>query len=264
LPRFSGTKPPIEPVSGPPKLPTGRINLPRLDQPSTAFTKEADQPKDSDSSQDNAVGPDDSESDSQNGDDNQEDGDESEDEEEDEESPPGTFFRPEWHARGPLAIESIYTGEVFNNAHGGISTKNATRYRGGLDLTLLLDLERAQLGSGGELFVYFSQTHGTTLSPQFVGDGQYYSNIDSGPRPQLMNKLGEYWYRHTSLDKALAFKIGQQDANADFAFCDLSGDFLNSSFVTIPTIPMPFWPNPEPTAMVDNSLRSRSFFDLAG
>lgn len=173
---------------------------------------------------------------------NSEEESDAEEEEESEEESEETLFRPEFHEWGPLVLESIYTGEVFNNTRGGISTQNATRYRGNLDLTFSLDFEKAKLWSGGEIFVYFHQSHGTTLTPDFVGDGQYYSNIDTGPRPQQLSRLGEYWYRHTSPDEAMAIKIGRQDANADFAFCDLSGDFLNSSFVTIPNIPMPFWP----------------------
>lgn len=153
-----------------------------------------------------------------------------------------TFFRPEFHEWGPLTIESVYTGEVFSKAHGGLTPDAATRYRGNLDLTFLLDMEQANLWAGGEIFVYFHQAHGTTLTPDFIGDGQYYSNIDTGPRPQTLSRLGEYWYRHTSLDEALALKFGRQDANADFAYCELGGDFLNSSFVTLPNLPMPFWP----------------------
>jgi porin len=85
-------------------------------------------------------------------------------------------------------------------------------------------------------------SHGTTLTPQFVGDGQYYSNIDTGPRPQDLTQLGEYWYRHTIGDDDVIVTLGRQDPNAEFAFADLGGDFVNSSFTTLPNIPMPFWP----------------------
>jgi porin len=131
---------------------------------------------------------------------------------------------------------------VFNNTRGGISTQGATRYRGSLDLTLRWDTNAAEWWQGGEFFCYAQHSHGTTLTPEFVGDGQYYSNIDTGTRPQDLTQLGEYWYKLTFDDERYWLKIGRQDANADFAFADLGGDFVNSSFVTLPNIPMPFWP----------------------
>ena len=95
---------------------------------------------------------------------------------------------------------------------------------------------------GGEVFVYMQQGHGRTLTQDFVGDGQYYSNIDTNPKPQDLTQLGEYWYQHTFGDDLLSVRIGRQDPNADFAFADLGGDFINSSFVTLPNIPLPCWP----------------------
>ncbi len=44
------------------------------------------------------------------------------------------------------------------------------------------------------------------------------------------------------MDGRVYFKIGRQDANADFGFADLAGDFVNSSFTTNPTIPLNVWP----------------------
>jgi porin len=161
---------------------------------------------------------------------------------EDEEEPATTLLGGAWHQRGPLTAEYLYTGEVFNNARGGISTQGATRYRGNFDLTLRWNTQAAKWWSGGEFFVYAQHSHGTTLTPQFVRDGQYYSNIDTGPGPQELTQLGEYWYKHTFSDERWSAKLGRQDANADFAFADLGGDFVNSSFVTLPNIPMPFWP----------------------
>jgi porin len=160
----------------------------------------------------------------------------------DEEAVPAALLGPQWHEAGPITAEYLYTGEVFNNAHGGISTQRATRYRGNFDLTLHLDTEAAHWWNGGQVFVYMQQSHGTTLTPQFVGDAQYYSNLDTSPKPQDVTELGEYWYQHTFGDDLVSVKMGRQDANADFAFADLGGDFINSSFTTLANIPMPFWP----------------------
>jgi porin len=147
-----------------------------------------------------------------------------------------------WHAWGPLTAECLYTGEAFDKLRGGIpNTDNTARYRGNLDVTLTLDTAAADWWDGGEVFVYLQHAHGTTLTPHFVGDGQYYSNIDTGPKAQDLTQLGEVYYKQ-NWDDAAWFKIGKQDANADFAFADLAGDFLNSSFATIPNVPLPFWP----------------------
>ncbi|HYW79989.1 MAG TPA: hypothetical protein VE890_10460, partial [Thermoguttaceae bacterium] len=44
------------------------------------------------------------------------------------------LFGTRFHGSGPVAIESIYVGEVFTNTHGGRTTDHATRYEGLLDL----------------------------------------------------------------------------------------------------------------------------------
>jgi len=86
------------------------------------------------------------------------------------------------------------------------------------------------------------QDHGTTLTSEFVGDAQFYSNIDTSPKPQDLTQLGEYWYQHTFDEGVLSVRLGRQDPNTDFAYADLGSDFINSSFVTLPNIPMPYWP----------------------
>lgn len=153
-----------------------------------------------------------------------------------------TLLGKPWHQLGPISGEYFYTGEVFSNTRGGISTKGATRYRGNLDLSLRLDTAAAHWWDGGEFYVYMQQSQGTTLTPEFVGDGQYYSNIDTGTKPQSLTQLGEYWYGHTFGENVLTVRVGRHDPNNDFAFADLGSDFINSSFVTLPNIPMPFWP----------------------
>ncbi len=153
-----------------------------------------------------------------------------------------TLFAERWHQLGPITAEYLYTGEAFNNARGGISTKGATRYRGNFDLSLRLDTEKASWWEGGKIFVYAQQSHGRTLSQQFVGDGQLYSNIDTSPKAQQLAQLGEYWYEHKFADDSWSVRIGRQDASAEFAYASLGGDFVNSSFCTLPNIPMPFWP----------------------
>lgn len=56
--------------------------------------------------------------------------------------------------------------------------------------------------------------------------------------------MTEYWYEHSFADGALIVKAGKQDVNADFAYVDVGGDFINSSFGLIPTVHVSIWPNP--------------------
>jgi porin len=163
-------------------------------------------------------------------------------EDEDEADELMTLLGEPWHQFGSVSAEYFYTGEVFNNTRGGLSTKGATRYRGNFDLVLRLDTERANWWENGEVYVYMQQSQGTTLTPEFVGDGQFYSNIDTSPKPQYLTQLGEYWYQHAFGEDVLSVRIGRQDPNTDFAYADLGGDFVNSSFITLPNIPMPYWP----------------------
>jgi porin len=153
-----------------------------------------------------------------------------------------TLLGPSWHKCGSVTGEYFYTGEVFTNTRGGISTQGATRYRGNLDLVLMLDTEQAGWWDRGQFYVYMQQSHGETLTADFVGDAQFYSNIDTSPKPQDLTQLGEYWYQHTIGDDVLSVRVGRQDPNNDFAYADLGSDFINSSFVTLPNIPMPYWP----------------------
>ena len=158
------------------------------------------------------------------------------------EVPPLTLLGPRLHKAGPITGNFVYTSQLFNNSRGGISTNGATRYRGNLDLTLTLDTEAANWWRGGTFMVYMQQSHGQTLTRDFVGDAQFFNNFDTSPKRPDLTQLGEYWYQHRFAEDALSVKIGRQDANADFAYADLGGDFINSSFLTLTNVPMPTWP----------------------
>lgn len=151
---------------------------------------------------------------------------------------------PVWlHGYEGISAEYIYTADVATLAHGGFNTNNGTQYRGNLDLVLTADTEALDLWEGGRFFVYGSTYHGRSLTTNHVGDLQLYNNIDSSPRSENEFLLMEFWYEHAVADGDLIFKIGKQDANADFAYTDLGGDFINSSFGFSPTILMVTWPN---------------------
>jgi porin len=108
-----------------------------------------------------------------------------------------------------------------------------------VDLTVHLDLGRLDL-LRTSLFVNAQSGRGAGLSETAVGDCQTFSNIDTDSYTQL----NEYWIEHAIASERLRFKVGRQDANADFAAVDLGTPFINSSFGVVPTVPIPTFPTP--------------------
>ena len=161
---------------------------------------------------------------------------------------------PHGTENGGIVAEVIYTGETFHIAKGGMPTRRRTNFRSNLDIVLNIDLEAMGLWDGGRLFIYGQNLAGT-LHP--LGEIQLFSNIDSTisvtERPEFTT-IAEYWYEQYFLDDTVRFKIGKQDANADFAYTDLGGDFINSSFGLPPNIPLPTFPS--------QALGLAGFFEL--
>jgi porin len=147
---------------------------------------------------------------------------------------------------GGITFEYIYTGESFTKTRGGITSRRPTNYRSNLDLVAIVDTEKMGWWENGRLFVYGQNLSGRPLSAEEVGDVQLFSNLDSTisetERPHFTT-IAEYWYEHLLLEQRLRIKIGKQDTNADFALCDLGGDFVNSSFGLPPMIPLPTFPS---------------------
>lgn len=143
-----------------------------------------------------------------------------------------------------LTGEFIYTGDTFNNARGGLATRNATRYIGNLDVVFNFDTEAAGLWKGGQLFTYLQSINGATLSRNFTQDFQFYDVLDSTPRSNHYTQLVEMWYVQSLFDGKLSFKLGKQDSSVNFAHNDFAGDFINASFTLVPTVPLPTYPNP--------------------
>ena len=160
---------------------------------------------------------------------------------------PGLFnFLPHELRDGGITIEYIYTGETFTKATGGLNRQHITNYRSNLDLVATLDTELMDMWSGGRFFVYGQNLAGKPISASDVGDLQLFSNLDSTisatERPQF-TAIAEYWYEHNFFENQLRFKVGKQDANADFAFTDLGGEFVHSSFGLPPNVPLPTFPS---------------------
>jgi porin len=145
----------------------------------------------------------------------------------------------------PLTVESVYYGEVFSNTRGGISTNDATRYYGLLDLAFTLDLEQG--GIPGQFFVLAQNTHGRGLTEDFIGDFQTLSNIDAFDD---IAQVSEYWWEFPVLEDRLSVRLGKQDVNTEFVLLDTASDFIQSSFGISPVVGLPTYPETSAAAVL--------------
>ncbi len=150
-----------------------------------------------------------------------------------------------------ISLEPVYYGEMFTNTRGGISTNDATRYQGLLDLPLTLDLDKMQLPLPGKFFLLAQNTHGRGLAEEFIGDSQVVSNIDS--LDNIM-QVSEYWWE-IGLSDNVAIRLGKQDVNTEFLTMDLAADFIQSSFGLSPISTSPTYPNPSMAGLLLVNLK---------
>lgn len=160
-----------------------------------------------------------------------------------------------------LTINGSYTLD-WSTVRGGVASEASTRAL--YDFNALLDLEKAFGLKGASIFAnpYFTDGRGGS---EDVGDFGGVSNIFSG---QNIHQLGELWYQQWLFDKTLRIKAGKIDANAEFAFFTVAGDFLNGPSANPTTLytTFPTYPNPA-TAVVafvypsDRVYIGAGFFD---
>jgi len=125
-------------------------------------------------------------------------------------------------------FNTSYVGDLVYNFDGGIKT--GSTYLGLLNLDLGFDTEKAGLWKDGYFFVRLSDTHGRSLSENYVGDFQISSNIDGGKNLYFQ----ELWYSHKFFQ--FSFILGIQDLNVEYANSNCGGYFINSSFGIMPTL----------------------------
>jgi len=145
-----------------------------------------------------------------------------------------------------ISIESVYTGEVFTNTRGGISTNGATKYLGLLDLILSVDLNEMQSPIPGRIFVLGQTTHGQGITEEFIGDTQIISNIDAGDD---ILQVSEYWWE-VNLCENVLLRIGKQDLNTEFLWMPTAGDYIQSSFGLSPSTGLPSYPEQSMAAVI--------------
>ena len=134
-------------------------------------------------------------------------------------------------------IESLDEG--FANPDGALDTTRDSRYAGLTDVIFTIDTEAAGWWEDGLFVVDLQNTRGGDIS-DVVGDVQGISNIVAPPG----TRFAEYYLKQLFGNERFCLKIGKQDANADFVVADGGGEFINSSFGIIPTVPLPTFPAP--------------------
>ena len=162
-----------------------------------------------------------------------------------------------WLSDRGVELEAIYRGEVLSSLRGGVTTRDATAYRGMLTLGLSLDTAKLGLWEGGQAYVLFREAHGRGVSEQ-VGDVQVLSNLDAGS----LTQLSAVWYRQSFLDERVWLRLGKQDANNTFAASIHAAQLIHSSAGFPPTIPLPSYPHPEWGAVA--GLEPWDWLSLAG
>jgi porin len=138
-----------------------------------------------------------------------------------------------------LSFEVLYLQDMFWNTRGGINTRHSGEYPRVFGLYLGLDTAKAGLWENGTFFLGLEHISGRNPSERQVGDWQWLSWLSSDRR---RNQVSEFWYKHTFFDEKLWVKLGKMEANYDFNAIEYSQEFLNSSAMLNPTIPIPSYP----------------------
>ncbi|MCA9502235.1 MAG: carbohydrate porin [Myxococcota bacterium] len=142
-------------------------------------------------------------------------------------------------------VESTVIVDASVPSRGALRQREAVRSL--VDLNVSLDLGKLAGWSGATVFADGYGYWGRSGSGD-VGDFQVYSNIDNDlDRVQL----AELWIQQELFGERVRLKLGKLDANSEFAFVDVAGEFVNSSAGFSPTIfPLPTYPEPSTGALV--------------
>jgi carbohydrate-selective porin OprB len=155
------------------------------------------------------------------------------------------FKRPK---NGLLCIALLLTTRLLGAQELNLQVLNDSSYvaKGGLNehtfdnrIFGLLGLSY-QLSSNTAVYGDLQFNRGKNGS-EAVGDLQAYSNIDA----DNFSAIGELWIQHELPTLGLRFKLGQVDANNEFAYVDHAVEFINSSMGFSPTVTyLPTFPEP--------------------
>jgi porin len=141
-----------------------------------------------------------------------------------------TMFGDVWGLRNTVEnygfeFDPVYTGEVFDNASGGM--KQGATYDHSLNLPLTIYLDKiADWWDGGTIHANALWIAGRSLSADKVGDISGTSNIAGYDTLRLQ----EFWFQQTFWHMRASVKIGLVAADAEFFTSDTASLFINGTF----------------------------------
>ncbi len=144
-----------------------------------------------------------------------------------------------WLAKHGMTLEITSFDEGLGTPNKNLNEDRSGRYAGLTDVVLSLDTTGAGWWRGGNFSVVLQNVRGGDISA-VVGDAQGISNIVGPPGTRFV----EYFLVQEFAAGKAMLKVGKQDANADFVVSEGGGEFINSSFGIIPTVPLPTFPAP--------------------
>jgi porin len=124
----------------------------------------------------------------------------------------------------PMRFDALYTGELWQNTHGGLRT--GAKFLGDLDLAVEVDGKRAWGLEGVTLFANGLFIHGGSLSGHLIGDAQTVSNIEADHQARLFELWVEKRFGH---ETGHSLRFGLYDLNSEFDVSETSSLFVNSS-----------------------------------
>ncbi len=162
-----------------------------------------------------------------------------------------------------ISLEGALIADWASNWHGGTNT-NGSSFQNLFIIDLSFDTEVLFGLEGGTIFVEFYNQNGEDPAVD-SGDFQGHTNIAADGRTEI----AELWYEQFLANGMIRVKVGKVEANAEFAYVDNGGEFINSSMGFSPTIfILPTYPDPAMSVNVfvypnDNLYMGVGVFDGA-
>ncbi|MEM0914246.1 MAG: carbohydrate porin [Planctomycetota bacterium] len=157
-----------------------------------------------------------------------------------------------------LTFGAEYIAEWSGVLDGGVSRSGS--FRNLLTADLTFDTEALIGLPGGTAFFQYLHVNAERGGSLDAGDLQVYSNIEND---RSLDVIYELWYEQLLLDDRLRIKVGKVDANSEFDFVDVAGDFSNSSAGFSPTIlAFPSYPDPAMSVNVFGALVDSDGIDI--
>lgn len=155
--------------------------------------------------------------------------------------------RTQYEEQG-VSINASLTMDAFKNLRGGVDTSGSS-FQQLFNFELTLSSDPLLHFSGGTFFADFQFQRGQSPGDE-IGDYQGVSSIDADGRTQL----AAIWYEQ-AFGESIRVKAGKMDVNADFAYSDVGGNFMNGAFACPATMPIPTYP--------DSAFGFAAFYNLS-